>query len=64
MKKLEYNVLAIPLEGLLGKRVPSGLGETLNAAGADGWELCSSCASSVLGGESQALILFFQREIE
>ncbi len=58
MRRFEYRVMPLPLSDALSmkqfKKVSEELEETLNALGADGWELVQRTDG----------VLFFKREIE
>lgn len=66
MAKLEYKVLDMKVRNLPSTKVPENLGASVDAAGADGWEL-DKCvpimAKGLFGGSyTDSVLLFFRRE--
>ena len=65
MKKYEYKSITIDQHGfgILSSRKVPDLDRTLNSEGRDGWRLCQIIMPSAAFGESDKVILIFERDL-
>ncbi len=65
MKKYEYKTITIAQKGcgIFRSREIPDLESNLNREGKDGWRLCETILPSGIFGESDKVILVFEREL-
>lgn len=61
----EYRSLVLNIKGWVGPKVDQAeLDATMNALGAEGWELVSAVDMAAGGGQSAGLLMLFRRALD